>query len=102
MWALTWLPRPRRKRPAVLPASSHAMLAAIIGLIGNATAIPVENISDGAAEAAAAMLIHGVWPVSVKSIPEKPAASTRRAVSAASAQLVGPTITSKFMSTLQA
>ena len=36
------------------------MLAAIIGLIGNATAIPVENISDRDAVAAAAMLIHGV------------------------------------------
>jgi hypothetical protein len=36
------------------------MLAATIGLIGNATAMPVETVSDGAAVAAAAMLIHGV------------------------------------------
>ncbi len=36
------------------------MLAAIIGLTGNATAMPVENVSVGAAAAAAAMLIHGV------------------------------------------
>ncbi len=36
------------------------MLAAIIGLTGKATAIPVENISDCDAAAAAATLIHGV------------------------------------------
>src|SRR4051795_10760869 len=73
------------------------MLAAIIGLTGKATAMPVENVSVGAACAAAAMLIHGVWPVSVNSIPPNPARSTWRASSAAPAQLVGPTITSKFI-----
>ena len=97
MCALTWLPSPSRNRPPVLPAISQAMLAAIIGLIGNATAIPVDNVSVGAACAAAAMLIHGVWPVSVNIIPPNPAPSTLRASSAASAQLDGPTITSKFI-----
>ncbi len=36
-------------------------------------------MSVGAAVAAAAMLIHGVWPVSVNIIPQNPAPSTWRA-----------------------
>lgn len=43
---------------------------------------------------AAAIDIHGVWLVSVKTIPENPAASTSQAVWAASAHVVAPTITS--------
>ena len=60
-------------------ASSQARPAAIIGLTGNATAIPVDMVNVGAAEAAAAMVIHGVWPASVKTIPENSALSARRA-----------------------
>lgn len=60
----------------MFPASSQASPAASIGLRGNATAIPVENSRVGAA---AAIDIHGVWVVSVNTIPEKPACSTSRA-----------------------
>ena len=94
-WARTWLPSPSRNRPPVLPANSQAMPAMTMGLTGKATAIPVDSSSVGAAVAADAMLIHGVWPVSVKTIPENPARSTTRASSPAADQLVGPTITSK-------
>ena len=75
-------------------ASSQARAAATIGLRGKATEIPVLKWSAGAAVAAAAIDIHGVWLVSVNSIPEKPLASTSRASWAAPAQVDGPTIRS--------
>ena len=56
--------------------------------------MPVVNSSVGAAVAAAAIDIHGVWLVSVNSIPEKPWASTSRASCALAAQVVAPTIRS--------
>ena len=49
----------------MLWASSHAIAADTIGLRGKATAMPVLNVSVGAAVAAAAICIHGTWLVSV-------------------------------------
>lgn len=97
MWALTWLPRPSRNRPAVFSANSHASPAAMIGLRGNATAMPVQNSSEGAALEAAAIDIHGVWVCSVKSIPENPTFSILRARSAVAAQVCEPVIRSNRM-----
>jgi hypothetical protein len=63
----------------VFCAISQAICAEIIGLRGNATAIPVLNVNFGAAIAAAAIIIHGTLPASVNSIPENPADSSSRA-----------------------
>ena len=79
MWAFTWLPSPKRNLPWVFWASSQAISAVTIGLRAKAMAMPVEKCSDGAARAAAVMFIHGTWWPSVNSMPEKPAASVRRA-----------------------
>ena len=57
-------------------ACAHATAAAIIGLRGNATAMPVLKCKSGAAIAAAAIFIHGTSEVSVNSIPEKWLASS--------------------------
>ena len=69
----------------------------IIGLRAKAIAMPVEKCSDGAANAAAAMFIHGTWWPSVNSMPEKPAASVRRARSATWSQVVARVMTSNSM-----
>ena len=47
MWARTWLPSPRRKRPPVTSASSQAVCAVTIGLRGKATATPVARCRVG-------------------------------------------------------
>ena len=65
-----------------------------MGLRGNATAIPVVKVKEGAAMAAAAICIHGTCPVSVYSIPEKPWPSTVRANSPAFVQVDEPVIKS--------
>ena len=54
MWARTWVPRPSRNFPFVMSCSSQALVAVTVGLRGNATAMPVESCSRGAASAAAA------------------------------------------------
>ena len=59
--------------------------------------MPVVNISVGAAMAAAAIDIHGVWLVSVNRRPEKPASSARRAVSALWAHVLAPIMRSNSM-----
>ena len=41
MCGLIWLPRPRMKRPCEYVCRSHAVLASVIGLRANATAIDV-------------------------------------------------------------
>lgn len=79
----------------MLPASSQATLAAIMGLRGNATATPVLNSSDGAAMAAAAIDIQGVWLVSVNTIPENPARSTSIAKRAVGSHAEVPVMRSK-------
>ncbi len=78
-------------------ASSHAIAAEIIGLRGNATAMPVQKCSVGAAVAAVAIFIHGTSDVSVNSIPENPLASSDRASSAVSAHVPAPVIRSNSM-----
>jgi len=70
-----------------LRANSQAICADIMGLRGNATAIPVEKCRVGAAMAAVAMTIQGTWLLSVINIPEKPLASNFFANSAASDQV---------------
>ena len=79
-------------------ASSQATWAEIIGLRGNATAIPVENSSRGAAMAAAVIIIHGTCPASVNNMPEKPACSSPVASSAVRRHDMFPAIRSNFMS----
>tara|TARA_Y100001954_G_scaffold235714_1_gene294104 strand:+ start:3468 stop:3710 length:243 start_codon:yes stop_codon:yes gene_type:complete len=69
-----------------------------MGLLGNATAIPVVNVRDGAANAAAAICIHGTCPVSVYNIPEKPWLSTLLANSPAEPQVDEPVIKSNSTS----
>ena len=59
--------------------------------------MPVEKWSDGAASAAAAMFIHGTWWPSVNSMPEKPAASARRASAAAWSHVVARVMMSNSM-----
>ena len=53
-WALTWVPRPSRKRPREASASSHATEAVTIGLRGKATATPVARSRSAPLRAAAA------------------------------------------------
>ena len=72
-----------------------------MGLRGKATAIPVLSSRLGAACAATANDIHGVWLVSVKSRPEKPASSTARASWAVSAHVEPPVIRSNCISLLR-
>ena len=86
--------------PLVFCASSQAISAEIIGLRAKAMAMPVEKCSDGAASEAAAMFIHGTWWPSVNSMPEKPAASTRRARLATLSQVVARVMTSNSMAFL--
>jgi hypothetical protein len=70
-----------------------------MGLLANATAIPVANSRVGAASAAMAIDIHGAWDVSVKTIPEMPPAFSRvRAREAAWFQFVGPIMKSNRIS----
>ena len=83
--------------PSVFCASSQAISAETIGLRAKAMAMPVEKCSDGAASAAAAMFIHGTWWPSVNSMPEKPAASVRRASVATWSQVVARVMTSNSM-----
>ena len=68
-----------------------------MGLRASATAMPVLNSSSGAAVAAAAIIIHGTWLVSVNSIPENPADWTEAASAALSCQRMLPVIKSNFM-----
>jgi mannose-6-phosphate isomerase-like protein (cupin superfamily) len=68
-----------------------------MGLRGNATAMPVLNSSEGAAWAAAASDIHGVWVVSVNNMPEKPAPSRSRASRAVAAHVEEPVVRSNRM-----
>jgi hypothetical protein len=56
--------------------------------------MPVLNDNLGAAVAAAAIIIQGTCPASVKSMPEKPAASSCVAISALFFQVSPPVIRS--------
>jgi hypothetical protein len=86
----------------VFCASSQAISAEIIGLRAKAMAMPVEKCRSGAAIDAAAMFIHGTWWPSVNSMPEKPAASTRRARPATLSHVVARVMTSNSMPSILA
>src|SRR5215218_5150023 len=73
------------------------MAADTMGLRGKATAMPVVSSRVGAAVAAEAIDIHGVWLVSVNNMPEKPWSATSRASWALAAHVDGPTIRSNRM-----
>ena len=73
------MPSPSRNFPPVASCNSQADAAVTNGLLGNATATPVDSSRPGAACEATAALRYAVRPVSVNSSPENPASCTRRA-----------------------
>ena len=45
MWAFTWVPNPSTNRPWLYRCKSQAICASTVGERGNATAMPVPNVS---------------------------------------------------------
>jgi hypothetical protein len=72
-------PRPRMKRPSEAFCRSHAVMARIIGLRGNATAIDVPSLIFFVRVAATARGRKGSCCVSADQRQSKPSASTLRA-----------------------
>src|ERR1700731_3538676 len=75
LWPLTWLPRPRTKRPFELACRSQAWLAITVGLRGKATAIDGVSSMRSVASAAKASGVKTSCPSSTVISASKPAAS---------------------------
>ena len=69
MCGLIWLPRPRMKRPFENACRSQPMLARVIGLRANATAIDVPSSSVSVCSAASSSGRNGSWLVSAVHTP---------------------------------
>ena len=69
MWGLIWLPSPSTKRPFEKDCRSQPMLASVIGLRANATAIDVPSSSRSVCSAASRRGRNGSWDVSADQMP---------------------------------
>ncbi len=69
MCGLIWLPRPRMNRPCDAAWRSQAMLARVIGVRANATAMPVPSSTRSVACEARRSGKNGSWAVSAVQMP---------------------------------
>ena len=69
MWGLIWDPRPSRNRPSDCICRSQAVLAKVMGLRPNATAMPVPSSRASVASAASTWGRKGSWLVSALHAP---------------------------------